>query len=47
MINGLARPVNKITSAVQPNGDADQGIQLTKCTSIDVCMITLLNRGID
>ena len=26
MINDLARPVNKITSAVQPNGDADQGI---------------------
>ncbi len=25
MINDLARPVNKITSAVQPNGDADQG----------------------
>ena len=25
MINDLARPVNKITSAVQPNSDADQG----------------------
>ena len=28
MINDLARPVNKITSAVQPNGDADQGRRL-------------------